>query len=111
MKFVMSYSCGKDSTLALHHMIRQGNEPAALEISTLRNIAHGVKNAVKIQGSELFFRCGKRNAPIMSMNWLHWGINVLSNPSTTGFCRNRFWAGSWTVPSFKDHSPIKQENR
>lgn len=30
MKFVMSYSCGKDSTLALHHMIRQGNEPAAL---------------------------------------------------------------------------------
>jgi len=26
----MSYSCGKDSTLALHHMIQQGNEPAAL---------------------------------------------------------------------------------
>lgn len=30
MKFVMSYSCGKDSTLALHHMIKQGNEPIAL---------------------------------------------------------------------------------
>ncbi len=30
MKFVMSYSCGKDSTLALHHMIRQGHEPVAL---------------------------------------------------------------------------------
>ncbi len=30
MKFVMSYSCGKDSTLALHHMIGQGHEPIAL---------------------------------------------------------------------------------
>lgn len=30
MKFVMSYSCGKDSTLALHNMIKQGNEPVAL---------------------------------------------------------------------------------
>ena len=30
MKFVMSYSCGKDSTLALHNMIAQGNEPVAL---------------------------------------------------------------------------------
>lgn len=30
MKFVMSYSCGKDSTLALHKMIEQGHEPAAL---------------------------------------------------------------------------------
>ena len=30
MKFVMSYSCGKDSTLALHKMIEQGHEPVAL---------------------------------------------------------------------------------
>lgn len=30
MKFVMSYSCGKDSTLALHKMIEAGNEPVAL---------------------------------------------------------------------------------
>ena len=30
MKFVMSYSCGKDSTLALLKMIEQGNEPVAL---------------------------------------------------------------------------------
>ena len=30
MKFVMAYSCGKDSTLALHHMITQGNDPVAL---------------------------------------------------------------------------------
>lgn len=30
MKFVMSYSCGKDSTLALHRMLAQGHEPVAL---------------------------------------------------------------------------------
>lgn len=30
MKFVMSYSCGKDSTLALHKMIAEGHEPVAL---------------------------------------------------------------------------------
>ena len=30
MKFVMSYSCGKDSTLALHKMIEQGHEPVGL---------------------------------------------------------------------------------
>jgi len=30
MKFVMSYSCGKDSTLALHQIIEHGNEPVAL---------------------------------------------------------------------------------
>lgn len=30
MKFVMSYSCGKDSTLALHNMMAQGHEPVAL---------------------------------------------------------------------------------
>ncbi len=32
MKFVMSYSCGKDSTLALHKMIESGHEPIALII-------------------------------------------------------------------------------
>lgn len=30
MKFIMSYSCGKDSTLALHYMIRDGHEPVGL---------------------------------------------------------------------------------
>lgn len=30
MKFVMSYSCGKDSTLALHKLIQRGNEPVGL---------------------------------------------------------------------------------
>lgn len=30
MKFVMSYSCGKDSTLALHKLIKAGHEPVGL---------------------------------------------------------------------------------
>lgn len=30
MKFVMSYSCGKDSTLALHKMLTEGHEAVAL---------------------------------------------------------------------------------
>ena len=30
MKFVMSYSCGKDSTLALYKLIEAGNEPVGL---------------------------------------------------------------------------------
>ena len=30
MRFVMSYSCGKDSTLALHKMMEQGHTPACL---------------------------------------------------------------------------------
>lgn len=30
MKFAMSYSCGKDSTLALHKMLEQGHEPVCL---------------------------------------------------------------------------------
>ena len=29
-KFIMSYSCGKDSTLALYRMINKGNIPVAL---------------------------------------------------------------------------------
>lgn len=32
MKFAMSYSCGKDSTLALHKMIEQGNIPVCLVV-------------------------------------------------------------------------------
>lgn len=31
MKFVMSYSCGKDSTLALHRLIKAGHRPVALQ--------------------------------------------------------------------------------
>ena len=32
-KFVMSYSCGKDSTLALYRMIQKGHKPVALLIT------------------------------------------------------------------------------
>lgn len=32
MKFAMSYSCGKDSTLALHKMIEQGHQPVCLVV-------------------------------------------------------------------------------
>lgn len=32
MKFAMSYSCGKDSTLALHKMLKQGHEPVCLVV-------------------------------------------------------------------------------
>lgn len=32
MKFAMSYSCGKDSTLALHRMVEQGHEPVCLVV-------------------------------------------------------------------------------
>ncbi|MEG2017104.1 MAG: diphthine--ammonia ligase [Clostridium sp.] len=32
-KFIMSYSCGKDSTLALYRMVQQGHKPAALLVT------------------------------------------------------------------------------
>ncbi len=32
-KFIMSYSCGKDSTLALYRMIKNGNTPVALLVT------------------------------------------------------------------------------
>lgn len=45
-KFVMSYSCGKDSTLSLYRMIKEGHEPVALLITVdkkvLRSWFHGV---------------------------------------------------------------------
>ena len=45
-KFVMSYSCGKDSTLALYRMIKDGHKPVALLITVnkkgTRTWFHGV---------------------------------------------------------------------
>ena len=32
-KFIMSYSCGKDSTLALYRMIKNGHIPASLLVT------------------------------------------------------------------------------
>ena len=46
MKFVLSYSCGKDSTLALHKMIHEGHEPVGLLVMMNREMRrswfHGV---------------------------------------------------------------------
>lgn len=48
MKFVMSYSCGKDSTLSLYRMIKAGHEPLALLITVDKKVCrswfHGVPN-------------------------------------------------------------------
>ena len=50
MKFVMSYSCGKDSTLALHKMIAAGHTPAALLVmfnqKSERSFFHGADRAL-----------------------------------------------------------------
>ena len=43
-KFIMSYSCGKDSTLALYRMINKGNIPVAL--NKISATANAVKNEV-----------------------------------------------------------------
>lgn len=52
-KFVMSYSCGKDSTLALHKFIEQGNEPEALLImvneDTERSFFHGADRRMMME--------------------------------------------------------------
>lgn len=55
MKFAMSYSCGKDSTLALHKMIAQGHVPAALVVmvneAEERSYFHGADCAMLEQYS------------------------------------------------------------
>ncbi|AYE35266.1 Dph6-related ATP pyrophosphatase [Clostridium septicum] len=49
-KFIMSYSCGKDSTLALHRMIKSGNIPLGLLVTVdkkhSRSWFHGVPKKV-----------------------------------------------------------------
>ncbi|MGG7177042.1 diphthine--ammonia ligase [Clostridium paraputrificum] len=45
-KFIMSYSCGKDSTLALYRMINEGNRPMGLLVTVNKELSrswfHGV---------------------------------------------------------------------
>lgn len=45
-KFVVSYSCGKDSTLSLYRMIKEGHKPVALLVTVdkkvLRSWFHGI---------------------------------------------------------------------
>lgn len=56
MKFVMSYSCGKDSTLALHRMIKQNHEPVGLLVmcneKDNRSWFHGVDSELMDKISE-----------------------------------------------------------
>ena len=48
-KFVMSYSCGKDSTLALYRMIQKGHKPVALLITVDKKVLdHGSMGYLKI---------------------------------------------------------------
>lgn len=37
-KFIMSYSCGKDSTLALYRMIKAGHKPEVLLVTVDKKI-------------------------------------------------------------------------
>lgn len=50
MRFAMSYSCGKDSTMALSKMIQDGHEPVALVVAgnhaTKRSFFHGADEAI-----------------------------------------------------------------
>lgn len=47
-KFIMSYSCGKDSTLSLYRMIKEGHTPVALLVTIdkkrIRSWFHGIPN-------------------------------------------------------------------
>ena len=50
MKFAMSYSCGKDSTLALHKMLAQGHEAVCLVVcfneAAERSYFHGADKSM-----------------------------------------------------------------
>lgn len=56
MKFAMSYSCGKDSTLALHKMLKQGHEPVCLVVmvneAAGRSYFHGADQTMLKRYSE-----------------------------------------------------------
>ncbi len=56
MKFAMSYSCGKDSTLALHKMLEQGHEAVCLIVmvneAVGRSYFHGADRAMLERYSE-----------------------------------------------------------
>lgn len=55
-KFIMSYSCGKDSTLALYRMVQLGHKPAALLVTVDKNAGrswfHGVPQQLLHQVSK-----------------------------------------------------------
>ena len=57
-KFIVSYSCGKDSTLALYRMIKDGHNPVALLITVdkkvVRSWFHGVPKDLLEEVSKSF---------------------------------------------------------
>ncbi len=46
-KFVMSYSCGKDSTLSLYRMIKRGNTPLALLVTVDKKVCRSWFNGIQ----------------------------------------------------------------
>ncbi|MBR3785525.1 MAG: diphthine--ammonia ligase [Firmicutes bacterium] len=57
MNFVMSYSCGKDSTLALHKMIEQGHKPVALLVMVNENIDRSFFHGADYAMLEAYSKC------------------------------------------------------
>lgn len=79
MRFAMSYSCGKDSTLALHRMIGQGHEPICLIVMVNEEVGrsyfHGADDGMLERYSEAL------------------GIPVIACPATGDTYRSAFEAG------------------
>lgn len=125
MKFAMSYSCGKDSTLALHKMIMQGHEPACLVIMVNqeagRSYFHGADDA-------MLRRYGKAlDIPIITCKTYGEGyrqafIQGLKKAKEMGACaacfgdidivQNREWEeGCCTECGLKPYFPLWQRGR
>ena len=65
MKFVMSYSCGKDSTLALHKMIEMGGEPVGLIVMVNKDVERSFFHGADYKMLESYSEC--LNIPINSV--------------------------------------------
>lgn len=59
MNFVMSYSCGKDSTLALHKMIEQGHKPVALLVMVNKKVDRSFFHGADYVMLEAYSKCLK----------------------------------------------------
>ena len=57
MNFVMSYSCGKDSTLALHKMIAQGHKPVALLVMVNEKVERSFFHGADYAMLEAYSKC------------------------------------------------------
>lgn len=57
MNFVMSYSCGKDSTLALHKMIEQGHKPVALLVMVNEKVDRSFFHGADYVMLEAYSKC------------------------------------------------------